>query len=400
MTQKEFKNQTIICFAGEDWWFHNPHSNSHIMQSFARSGGNNRVLFVNSTGIKMPDFKAGGFFWKRVGNKLASLLRYLKKAENNLYVLTPIAIPLIKGKEKIVSRINKFLLIIQLRIIIAVLNFGRPLIWVTAPVARDIALYLNKKLGSGLVYYCCDNLSFFPGVDHDYILGLEKDIQAGADLSLFVSSQLAQERKDFGKNIRVLSHGVDYAHFAKIQSGGLPVPDDIREFKRPIVGYIGEIKPLDFELVRFLALEHRDATFVFIGDIYAELAQLNLPANVVFLGKKPYAQLPNYMQMFDCLCLYYNINDTFNNYRNPKKLMEYFATGKPVVTVDIMQIREFSESVYIAKSYQEFSLLLTKALQLDSPDARQRRIAIAQDHTWDAVANRAGSWVMEAINAT
>ena len=41
----------IICFAGEDWWFHNPHSNLHLMREFAK---NNRVLFVNSPGIRFP----------------------------------------------------------------------------------------------------------------------------------------------------------------------------------------------------------------------------------------------------------------------------------------------------------------------------------------------------------
>ncbi len=395
MNLKDFKEQTIICFAGEDWWFHNPHSNFHIMKEFAKD---NRVLFVNSTGIKMPELKTGGFFWKRVRNKLASLLRYLKKAENNIWVLTPIAFPLIKGREKLVARINKFLLIVQLRCVLVILRFDRPLIWVTSPVARDVALYLKKKIGLGLVYYCCDNLSHFPGVDQEYILGLERDIQAAADLSLFVSSKLAQERNKFGKNIRILSHGVDYAHFAMAQENGLPMPEDIKKLQRPIVGYVGEIKPLDFELVRYLAQKHAGVSFVFIGDIYAQLKELNLPSNVYFLGKKLYAQLPEYMQSFDCCCLYYNVFDTFNNYRNPKKLMEYFASGKPVVCVDIMQIREFSDSVYIAKNYEQFSNLLTKALCDDAPEDRQRRIRIAQDHTWDAVARCAAGMIVEVLN--
>ncbi len=392
---KELKGQAIICFAGEDWWFHNPHSNLHIMQAFAK---NNRVLFVNSTGIKMPELKAGGFFWKRVSNKLASLLRYLKKAENNIWVLTPIALPLIKGHEKLVAWINKFLLIVQLRCILLILKFDRPLIWVTSVVARDIALYLNKKLGLGLVYYCCDNLSHFPGVDEKYILGLERDIQAAADLSLFVSSKLAQERKEFGKNIRIINHGVDYAHFAMAQENRLRVPEDICKLRHPIVGYVGEIKPLDFELVRYLAQENPGISFVFIGDIYAQLKELHLPNNVYFLGKKPYAQLPDYMQNFDCCCLYYNTKETFNNYRNPKKLMEYFATGKPVVCVDIMQVRKFSDNVYIAKDYEQFSSLLTKALCEDTPEKRQQRIDIAHNHTWDAIARCAGNMIVEILD--
>ena len=159
MKQSTFEHQEIICFAGEDWWFHNPHSNRHLMESFAKS---NRVLFVNSTGIRMPDLKSDRFFWRRVFNKLKSFLRYLKKADANLYVLTPLALPLIKGKERAIGIVNKALLIVQMRIIIFMLRMKRPVIWVTAPAARDIALYLKSKLGSCLVYYCVDNLAHFP----------------------------------------------------------------------------------------------------------------------------------------------------------------------------------------------------------------------------------------------
>ena len=30
--------ENIVCFAGEDWWYHNPHSNLHIMKAMAKSG--------------------------------------------------------------------------------------------------------------------------------------------------------------------------------------------------------------------------------------------------------------------------------------------------------------------------------------------------------------------------
>lgn len=56
--------------------------------------------------------------------------------------------------------------------------------------------------------------------------------------------------KPFGRNIRLISHGVDYDHIAKVQHSILPIPSDMPHIPRPIAGYVGEIKPLDFELVR------------------------------------------------------------------------------------------------------------------------------------------------------
>jgi len=47
-------DQDIVCFAGEDWWFHNPHAKLHLMKAWS---ARNRILFVNSPGIRMPDFK-------------------------------------------------------------------------------------------------------------------------------------------------------------------------------------------------------------------------------------------------------------------------------------------------------------------------------------------------------
>ena len=37
--------KSFVCFGGEDWWYHHPHSKNHLMRRFARAG--NRVVFVN-----------------------------------------------------------------------------------------------------------------------------------------------------------------------------------------------------------------------------------------------------------------------------------------------------------------------------------------------------------------
>src|SRR5688572_32762581 len=45
-------NRSIICFGGEDWWYHHPHSKAHLMRKFARAG--NKVIFVNSISMGLP----------------------------------------------------------------------------------------------------------------------------------------------------------------------------------------------------------------------------------------------------------------------------------------------------------------------------------------------------------
>jgi hypothetical protein len=45
-------DRSIICFGGEDWWYHHPHSKAHLMRKFARAG--NKVNFVNSISMGLP----------------------------------------------------------------------------------------------------------------------------------------------------------------------------------------------------------------------------------------------------------------------------------------------------------------------------------------------------------
>ena len=45
-------DRSIICFGGEDWWYHHPHSKAHLMRKFAQAG--NRVIFVNSISMGLP----------------------------------------------------------------------------------------------------------------------------------------------------------------------------------------------------------------------------------------------------------------------------------------------------------------------------------------------------------
>jgi hypothetical protein len=63
-------NRSIICFGGEDWWYHHPHSKAHLMRKFARAG--NKVLFVNSISMGLPAL-AHKDLLPRIKRKLRSL---------------------------------------------------------------------------------------------------------------------------------------------------------------------------------------------------------------------------------------------------------------------------------------------------------------------------------------
>src|SRR6201993_5062779 len=101
--------QSIICFAGEDWWYHHPHSKNHILKRLARQ---NKVLFVNSISLGLPSLSNPDFFLK-IRRKLNSCRRWLRKVPGGLFVMTPFSLPFFGFRT--VCRLNRVLLRPQIR---------------------------------------------------------------------------------------------------------------------------------------------------------------------------------------------------------------------------------------------------------------------------------------------
>lgn len=383
----KLRGRDVICFAGEDWWFHNPHSNLHLMQEFAK---NNRVLFVNSPGIRLPSFRDGRFAWKRVFGKLKSLAKSIQLVERNLWVMTPFAFPMISGCGRLISWVNERLLLWQIKRAMSGLGLQSPILWVTVVVANAVALRLRRELGCYVVYYCVDNITVFPGVDSAYLASLEEDLHRGADIAFFVNHALLMHFQGRNKNTFYVGHGVDFEHFSRAQTDSLPVPDDMASIVRAsqgrIAGYMGEINGMDADLIAYLANENPSVSFVFIGTPYEDISELQALPNVFFLGQKAYRDLPAYLSCFAACCLYYKINLEFNKFRNPKKLLEYLATGRPVVSVDIPEVSYFGEAIAIAKTFAEYGQLLRCALAEDSALKRSERVNVAASQTWEKIA--------------
>src|SRR5579872_5703774 len=128
----ELSGEDVVCFAGEDWWYHHPHSKNHILKRWTR---NNRVLFINSLSLGLPSVSNPDFFLK-IRRKLKSYMRWLKKVPEGLYVMSPIALPFFGSPA--VRRLNCFLLTLQIRFAMLLCGMRRPVVWVAIPSAADV----------------------------------------------------------------------------------------------------------------------------------------------------------------------------------------------------------------------------------------------------------------------
>jgi glycosyltransferase involved in cell wall biosynthesis len=149
---------------------------------------------------------------------------------------------------------------------------------------------------------------------------------------------------------------------------------------------MGEINGMDADLIAYLANENPSVSFVFIGTTNEDISVLQALPNVFFLGQKAYQDLPAYLSCFSACCLYYKTSLEFNKFRNPKKLLEYLATGKPVVSVDIAEVSYFGGAIAIAKTFAEYGQLLRCALSEDSAVKRLERVNFAASQTWEKIA--------------
>jgi len=343
----------ILCFSHD--WTGDPLSKTHLMRLLARD---NRVLWVNSIGYRTPSVNRAdlGRAWK----KLMAARQPLREVEPNLFVLNPLAVP--AYGLRIARLANRWWLQSQVKRAMRRLSFQRPINWVFNPAAAVIAGTLGEEL---LVYQCVDEYSAFSGVTTQAILDLEERLLREADLVLVSAERLLQSKSKTSARTALVRHGVDFTHFRRALDPNLPVPAEIANLPRPVIGFFGLIADwVDTELLASVARRFSHGSLVVVGKATTDVSCLSLP-NVHLLGRKPYAELPAYCKGFDVALNPFRINELTLN-ANPLKVREYLAAGLPVVATDIPEVAVL-ETCRIGKSHEHFLEQVAAALERPGP---------------------------------
>lgn len=370
------EGRSVICFAGEDWWYHHPHSKNHIMKRLARK---NRVMFINSISMGLPSVRSHDFFAK-IRRKFKSYLKFVRRSPEGIWVVTPVVTPFFSSHLGRV--INRFLLIIQIRLLMLMLGFRNPILWIAIPTARDMVGRLNESL---LIYQVSDKYEA-NAMDHGergaLISALHEQLQREADIVYYSGRKLFEEAK-YSEKSYLLEQAVDFEHFSSVTRDIFTPPEEIKSIPRPILGYFGAIEGwlVDEKLIAYVSEKRPDWHWVFLGLKTRRLAVENLP-NVHFLGSKNYKDLPAYASCFDVCVLPWVTDNEFVNYGSAIKVREYLATGKPVVITPLYEYEPLDGIVRIARNYDHFIELCEDALQEETPLRLRRQSAVAES-TWD-----------------
>jgi GT2 family glycosyltransferase len=102
----------------------------------------------------------------------------------------------------------------------------------------------------------------------------------------------------------------------------------------------------------------------------------------VFVGEVSYTQLPYYLYAFDVCLLPFKVVD-LTLATNPVKAYEYLSALKPIVAVDLPEMAQFEDLVYVAPDTASFIAAIYNILnQAEPKKLLQKRKAFAQMQTW------------------
>jgi len=382
-------DRSIICFGGEDWWYHHPHSKAHLMRKFARAG--NKVIFVNSISMGLPGL-AHKDLLPRIRRKLGSYSKLARQTADGITVVSPASLPFFGSAAA--RQINRRLLGSQIRRLAQRRGLKKPILWIAIPTAAGMIGTLDE---SAVVYHVSDKYdanTMDHATDPALIRRLHEQAIDAADLIFYSGRKLFTEATRGCERSHLLEQGVDYEHWRRVGEGSIEIADEIAKIPRPRLGYFGAIEPwlVDQELIKRASRERPEWHWIFIGNKSRGLDIEELP-NVHFLPPVPYPDLPAYAAGFDVCVLPWETEQSFTSYGSAIKVREYLATGKPVVISPLPEYESMRDVLRIARTREDFIRLVEEALhENDLSRAAVRQAAVASG-TWDARAE----WVSELI---
>jgi glycosyltransferase involved in cell wall biosynthesis len=367
----------IVVFA-DDWGRH-PSSSQHLVRQLLPR---REVWWVNTIGMRAPRLDLATL--TRGAQKIAGWLaprRHLpSRLPERLHLANPRMWPWFARRFD--RRLNRALLLRQLTPLVNSLSTP-PIVVTTLPITAEL---IGPLPVARWVYYCVDDFSNWPGLDHRALAELEERQVGDVDVLIAVSETLQDRLRNMGRASQLLTHGVDLGHWQSAATGPLPVGCEALE--KPWVVFWGLVdRRIDPELVRRTAQRMTRGTLLLVGPEQDADPALDRIPRVARVPAVDYDALPALAHEAAALIMPY-ADLPVTRAIQPLKLKEYLATGKPAVVRDLPAVREWSDCLDVAATADEFAEAVERRLAEGlSPGQRMARTRLA-DEGWPAKARR------------
>jgi glycosyltransferase involved in cell wall biosynthesis len=373
---RALRDRDIVCVGFADWDTELWTNQHHLMSRLAQ---NNRVLFVESLGLRQPQFAR---------RDLARIVRRLRRglapprAVDGLHVLSPLVLPF--HRYRAVRALNGRLLPELVRRTVRRLGFGAsPILWAYVPQAEALIDVLAPEL---VIYHCVDDMAVQTGFDTATFRAAEERFAARADLVLASAPALASRMRTLSNNVLYAPNVADTELFATALAPG-PLDPALAALPAPRIVFTGAIvqSKLDFELLIELARARPDWSFALVGpvgpgDPRTDVSGLAAEPNIHLLGPRVYSELPGVLRAADVGLIPYARN-VLTQSIFPMKVYEYLAAGRPVVSTPLPALEGIAE-VATAPDAEGIAALLDRTLAGDSEERRVERSRVAASHSW------------------
>jgi glycosyltransferase involved in cell wall biosynthesis len=263
-------------------------------------------------------------------------------------------------------------------------------LWLYDPCAVGVA-----GIGEAFVVYDCvddfSSLEFYGPRERALVAAADERAARTARVVFATTSTLYERHTRSNPETHLVRNVGDFEHFVPAADPSFAAPE-LLGLDRPVIGFAGNFMPgkVDFDALEAVA-RRSDWTLLLVGPAEAavsdELERVTRHENVLWLGAKPYAELPRYVAAFDVALIPY-VTNGYTASCFPLKTFEYLAAGKPVVATGLPELAGMEPDVVLADGPAGLVEAIESALDERSDDDRSRRMALAAQNTWETRVGR------------
>ncbi|MEQ8362613.1 MAG: glycosyltransferase [Cyclobacteriaceae bacterium] len=278
----------------------------------------------------------------------------------------------ISGLNQIPAKLRFFLNRMLLRRIFKLSSGEFDVVWTFDPFRfQDLNLFKT----SAKIYHAVDI----------HISPLEEQLANSCHVILSVSDMILERFNHLNKPRVKINHGLASHFLSEIRTEYITI-----QSKRRQVGYVGNLDNWCLDKITLLTIvnSHPEVDFNFIGPFKSDSelgSNLKKSTNARLIGKVASSALPEYLNKCDIFLMCYDgSNQKVNS--NHHKIIEYLATGKPVVMNFTDEYKDKRDLVIMSDDNRELPLLFNQVIHrledFNGIEVRAKRIAFAESNSY------------------